>query len=111
MLQRIIGASVSAFARATFIATRSVPLVDLLVRAWLGQVFWMTGLAGLLDWRAALTQTPGLVDALSMHPQQAAVLLTGARLVLPPLLLVGFATRLAALPLLIISLAAYSANP
>ena len=111
MLQRIIGASVSAFARATFIATRSVPLVDLLVRAWLGQVFWMTGLAGLLDWQAALTQTPGLADALSMHPQQAAVLLTGARLVLPPLLLVGFATRLAALPLLAISVAAYSANP
>jgi NADH dehydrogenase/putative oxidoreductase len=45
-----------------------------------------------------------------MHPHQLAVVLTALRLVLPPFLLVGFATRLAALPILVLSVAAYRAG-
>jgi NADH dehydrogenase/putative oxidoreductase len=92
-------------------ANSTAPAVDLLIRVWLAQLFWMTGVAGVLDWRSALDQTPALAAALAMHPQQLAVALTALRLALSPLLLAGLATRLAALPILVLALAVYRANP
>ena len=89
----------------------AAPVVDLAIRIWLAQLFWVSGVAGVLDWRAALTQTPGLAAALSMHPDQLALALTALRLALSPLLLVGLATRLAGTPIFLLSLAAYRANP
>ena len=110
-MQRRSGDRIAAWlAAASNAAGRTAPIIDLLIRAWLAQLFWMAGVTGVLDWHAALSQTPGLADAISMHPHQLAVVLTALRLVLPPFLLVGFATRLAALPILVLSVAAYRAG-
>ena len=95
--------------RAISIANRAAPVVDLLIRLWLAQLT-ITGFAGLVEWPAGLSQTPGLAEAIVMPPHHIAFMLTAARLIIPSLLLIGFATRLAALPLLALSAAAYSAN-
>jgi len=87
------------------------PAVDLLIRAWLAQLFWMSGLAGLMDWHAVLGLTPGLTGTLAMRPAHAAAVVTGLQLAMPVLLLLGLGTRLAALPLLLLALAAWRANP
>jgi NADH dehydrogenase FAD-containing subunit/uncharacterized membrane protein YphA (DoxX/SURF4 family) len=97
--------------RAPFIADLAAPFVDLLIRAWLAQLFWMTGLAALTDWPLAILQVKGFTIAMAMQPGHVAALLTAVRLVMPPLLLIGFGTRLAALPLLMISLTALHATP
>ena len=100
-----LNAPAALLQRAAAVARACAPAIDLLIRLWLAQLFWMRGLAGLLDWRVALSQAPGFAGVLSTHPRQAAVLLVAAHFALPILLLVGLATRLAALPLLALSLA------
>src|ERR1700678_1441078 len=89
--------------RAPLIADLAAPFVDLLIRAWLAQLFWMSGLAALNDWPSALLHVKGFATAMAMQPGHVAALLTAVRLAMPPLLLIGFGTRLAALPLLMIS--------
>jgi NADH dehydrogenase/putative oxidoreductase len=111
MKRSFVTALAAFFARVTRVANFCAPVVDLLVRLWLAQLFWMSGLAALANWRAAFAQFPGLAESLAMQPDLAAALLTAARLALPPLLLIGLGTRLAALPLLALSLAAYYAHP
>ncbi|HEX3350280.1 MAG TPA: NAD(P)/FAD-dependent oxidoreductase [Acetobacteraceae bacterium] len=83
------------------VVDRLAPLVDLLVRVWLAQLFWSGGSAGLED------QSPSL----AMHPVPMVVLLSFVRFVLPLLLVLGLATRVAALPLLVLSLSAWRAHP
>jgi NADH dehydrogenase/putative oxidoreductase len=109
MKQLLSGALLAA--RATGWCNRAAPFIDLAVRAWLAQLFWMQGISGVADWHAALAQTPGLAATLAMHPHSLAVALTCARIALPLLLLAGFATRLAALPLAALSLASAIAHP
>jgi NADH dehydrogenase/putative oxidoreductase len=101
----------SSTLRSGAAADAAFPAVDLLIRFWLAQLFWVDGLAGLTDWRAALEQTPELAAALAMHPHQVALGLTAARILLPIFLLFGLATRLAALPLLALSVATWLAHP
>jgi NADH dehydrogenase/putative oxidoreductase len=109
--RRRLGAGVVWINRTLRIINGTAPVVDLAIRLWLAQLFWVSGVVGVLDWRAALSQTPWLAAALSMHPYQLAIALTALRLALSPLLLVGLATRLAATPIFLLSLAAYRANP
>jgi NADH dehydrogenase/putative oxidoreductase len=108
MLRIYLSTSIAWLMRATYLVRRAAPAVDVIIRLWLAQLFWMIGL---VDWHAGLSQTPSVAEAVAMHPHPAAVLVTGARLALPLLLLIGFATRLAALPLLALSAAAYVADP
>lgn len=110
-MQRALSILITWVRRSSAVASTALPAIDLLTRLWLAQLFAMTGLAGLVDWHAALTETPSLAAAVAMHPQHVALLLTGIRLTLPPLLILGLATRLAALPLLALSVAAYAAHP
>jgi NADH dehydrogenase/putative oxidoreductase len=86
-------------------------VTDLLIRLWLAQLFWMTGLAGLLDWQSALHQAAHLASTLAMHPREVALAQTAARLAIPPLLIAGLGTRLAGLAMLALAFAAWRADP
>ncbi|HQT86730.1 MULTISPECIES: NAD(P)/FAD-dependent oxidoreductase [Acidiphilium] len=80
------------------------PFFDVIVRLWLAQLVWLPGMAGLAMWAHGiamptlglmLTSSPSSMWWIGAHPMVAII---GA--VCPPLLAVGFATRLAALPML-----------
>jgi NADH dehydrogenase/putative oxidoreductase len=91
-------------ARATSPIGACFPIIDLLIRLWLAQLFWMSGLASLADWQATLSHAAALATITGMHPHLLATAGTGLRLLMPPLLLLGLATRLAALPLLALAI-------
>jgi NADH dehydrogenase FAD-containing subunit/uncharacterized membrane protein YphA (DoxX/SURF4 family) len=103
-----LAAAVSLARRTEAVAAA---FADLLIRVWLAQLFWMSGVAGLLDRQAAQLQAAGMARALAFHPPHAAALLTLAQLALPALLVVGLGVRLAALPLLVLSVGTYRADP
>ena len=80
------------------------PIVDLLVRIWIGLVFFRSGLQKLDDWESTLF----LFEYEYMVPilpfTVTAYLATAFELAMPILLIVGLASRLAALPLLAMAL-------
>lgn len=82
---------------------RAQPLAALLARAYVAQVFFLSGLTKLRDWSVtvALFQDEYKVPLLS--PDVAAVLGTAGELVLPVLLLLGLGGRFAALGLLVVN--------
>jgi NADH dehydrogenase/putative oxidoreductase len=84
--------------------------VDVAVRLWLGQAFFMSGAVKAITWRAALAESAhrsphGLGDSAAGAYFGLAVALLS-----PLLLATGLFTRLAAAPLLIMSLAAQSGD-
>ena len=80
------------------------PVTDLLIRVAIFRVFFWSGLVKIHDWTGTvqLFQYEYMVPLLP--PSGAAVLATGIELGASSLILVGFLTRLAALPLLGMSL-------
>jgi NADH dehydrogenase/putative oxidoreductase len=91
-------------ASATSAIGATFPVIDLLIRLWLAQLFWMPGLASFVDWPATLGHATPLATTIGMHPHLLALAATSLRLLMPPLLLIGLATRLAALPLLTLAI-------
>ena len=80
------------------------PVLDLLIRLWLAQTFWVSGIVKLHDWEQALFLARTEYPVSWLDPVTAAVLGAAVELVGPPLLALGLATRAAALPLLALSL-------
>src|SRR5271169_4301885 len=90
---------------ATRIAERTVgPLLDVLIRLWLAGIFWASGMAKLQSWTTALYLSAHEYPVSWLDPVTAAWLGETIEIVCPPLLVVGLATRFAALPMLILSL-------
>ena len=87
------------FAELTF-----YPIVDLIIRLWLAQVFWSSGLLKLLDWEGALYLSANEYPVSWMDSVTAAYIGVSIEVLGPIFLVLGFATRLAALPMLILSL-------
>lgn len=75
------------------------PLAALAARAYLAQVFWLSGLTKLRDWDTTLLLFTEEYRVPLLSPGVAAVMGTAGELVLPVLLLVGLAGRFAALGL------------
>jgi NADH dehydrogenase FAD-containing subunit/uncharacterized membrane protein YphA (DoxX/SURF4 family) len=80
------------------------PLLDLLIRLWLAEIFWTSGLVKLQNWTIALYLSAHEYPVSWLDPVTAAWLGEAIELVCSPLLAFGFATRFAALPMLILSL-------
>ena len=80
--------------------TVAPPVVDLLIRIWIGLVFFRSGLQKLDDWESTLFlfEYEYMVPVLPFTV--TAYLATAFELAMPILLIVGLASRLAALPLL-----------
>lgn len=75
------------------------PLAALAARAYLAQVFFLSGLTKLRDWDTTLLLFTEEYRVPLLSPAVAAVMGTAGELVLPVLLLVGLAGRFAALGL------------
>lgn len=84
---------------------------SLLLRGWLAQVFFMSGLTKIQNWQTTLMlfEYEYAVPVISF--ELAAWLATGAELLIPILLIVGALTRPAALALLILNFVAMTSYP
>ena len=79
--------------------------VDLLVRLWLAKIFFVMGVLHAANWDSTLQLYAGATTVPGFGTKLAAVLGTGVELICPLFLIVGLATRVAAIPLLILAIA------
>ncbi|MGQ0657564.1 MAG: FAD-dependent oxidoreductase [Chromatiales bacterium] len=80
------------------------PLFDLLLRLWLAQKFWVSGLLKVTNWQTALLLSANEYPVSWLDPVTAAYLGAAIEILCPIFLAVGLATRAAAVPLLALSL-------
>ncbi|MFD2261551.1 DoxX family protein [Lacibacterium aquatile] len=80
------------------------PLVDLWIRFAVGLIFWRSGLQKISDWPATLQLFHYEYQVPLLPPGLAAVMAAATELGAPVLLFIGLASRLAALPLLCMTL-------
>ena len=80
------------------------PFLDLAIRLWLAQAFWVSGVLKLANWDTALTLATHEYPVPWLDPFTAAVLGVVIEVLGSMLLAFGLATRLAAIPLLILTL-------
>ncbi|MFO1128113.1 MAG: FAD-dependent oxidoreductase [Rhodospirillales bacterium] len=77
------------------------PLLDLAVRLWLAQIFFVSGVLKTTNWDATVFLYTHEHPVPGLDPAVAAVIGTGIELVCPVLLAFGLASRIAAIPLLL----------
>ncbi len=80
------------------------PFLDLAIRLWLAQLFWVSGVLKLANWDNALLLATYEYPVPWLDPATAAALGIAIEVIGPVLLALGLATRLAAIPLLILTL-------
>lgn len=86
-------------------------LIDLVVRLWVANVFWKSGVASLHDWETTVDLFRYEYQVPLLPPQAAAILGTGVELCFPVLLVVGLATRFSAAALFIFNIVAVISYP
>lgn len=97
--------AVTAVADACRILERSAaPLAELLIRLWLAQIFFVSGVLKVADWDHALLLAATEYPVSWMDPVTAAYVGAAIELLAPLLLASGLATRFAAAAMLILSL-------
>lgn len=87
------------------------PAFDLLMRLYLGQVFIASGLTKIQDWSVTLALFSSEYHVPLLPPAVAAVLGTGAELILPVFVILGLATRFGAAGLFVLNLMAVISYP
>lgn len=90
-MYRIIGWAISPFLRILDWVT---PVADLLARLWVAWIFFKAGLVKIQAWQATLDLFTYQYSVPFLSPQMAAILGTGAELILPILLAIGLGGRL-----------------
>ncbi|MBL8416299.1 MAG: FAD-dependent oxidoreductase [Propionivibrio sp.] len=80
------------------------PFLDLAIRLWLAQAFWVSGVLKLANWDTALTLATHEYPVSWLDPFTVAVLGVSIEVLGSMLLALGLATRLAAIPMLVLSL-------
>ncbi len=80
------------------------PLLDLAIRLWLAQVFWVSGILKLADWQTALYLAANEYPVSWMNPVSAAYLGVSIEIIGALLLAFGLATRVAAVFLLALTI-------
>lgn len=79
------------------------PALLLTIRVWMAKVFWVSGVLKLQDFDTAIVLFTEEHPVPFLPPVVAAFLGTGFEVLCPILLVLGLATRLAALPLLVMT--------
>ncbi|MEO5573617.1 MAG: DoxX family protein [Gammaproteobacteria bacterium] len=79
------------------------PLINLVIRLWMANIFWKSGLAKIDDWNRTLFLFENVFKVPVFPPHVAAVLATGAELICPVLLVIGLATRLSSAVLIFLT--------
>ena len=74
--------------------------LQLLFRLWMAKIFWDSGMLKLANWDLTVSLFTDVHPVPLLPPGIAATMATGVELICPILLLVGLATRLAAIPML-----------
>jgi putative oxidoreductase len=85
---------------------RFQPLAAVLARAYVAQVFFLSGLTKLRDWSITLALFQDEYKVPLLPPELAAVMGTAGELVLPVLLVLGLGGRVAALGLSVVNVVA-----
>src|SRR4029077_19980939 len=80
------------------------PLLDLFIRLWLAQNFFVSGMVKAASWNTALLLATYEYPVSWLDPRTSAVTGLAIELICPPLIALGLFTRLAAIPLFILSL-------
>jgi uncharacterized membrane protein YphA (DoxX/SURF4 family) len=80
------------------------PLIDLGIRIWLAQVFFVSGMLKVTHWPTALDLAATEYPVSWMNPVTAAYTGAAIEVICPVFLVVGLMTRYAAVPMLILSL-------
>ncbi len=87
------------------------PVVDLALRLWVAAVFFRSGLAKIQSWDTTILLFTNEYHVPLLSPELAAVLGTGAELVLPVFLALGLGGRLAAAALFVFNIVAVISYP
>lgn len=80
-----------------------MPLLALLIRFWLARIFWYAGLTKISNWKTTIFLFEYEYKVPFISPIIAAILATATELSCPILLILGFASRFATIPLLIMT--------
>jgi putative oxidoreductase len=80
------------------------PLFFLYVRLWIARIFWDSGLCKIQSWPTTLMLFKNEYKVPAFPPTLAAYFATLIELTCPVLIAIGFASRLAAIPMLIMTL-------
>ena len=80
------------------------PLIDLGIRLWLAQIFFVSGVLKVTNWHTALDLAATEYPVSWMNPVTAAYTGAAIEVICPVLLALGLLTRYAAVPMLILSL-------
>jgi putative oxidoreductase len=100
------------FARQLIAAlTFASPALDLLIRLWVANVFWKSGLTKIMSWDSTLALFAYEFQVPLLPPEVAAALATGIELTFPVLLVLGLGARLSALALFLFNLMAVISYP
>jgi putative oxidoreductase len=86
-----------------FLEQYLAPLILLAQRLWMASIFWHSGLTKINDWKSTVALFENVYSVPILSPQIAASLATMTELTCPILLLLGLATRLATIPMLIMT--------
>jgi putative oxidoreductase len=100
-IARLVNTHVGLFRLARIAAW---PLVDLGIRIWLAQIFFVSGVLKVTNWHTALDLAATEYPVSWMDPVTAAYTGAAIEVICPVFLAVGLMTRYAALPMLILSL-------
>lgn len=107
MLNKLLAAYAAFVKGLNFLA----PVVDLLVRLYVANVFWKSGLTKIASWPTTLALFENEYAVPWLPPEVAAVLATGIELGMPVLLVLGLAGRFAALVLFLFNIMAVVSYP
>ena len=87
------------------------PLLDLGMRLWVARVFWNSGLTKIQSWETTLMLFEYEYAVPVLPFNVAAILATGAELIIPVMLVLGIGTRGGALALFVLNYVAAIAYP
>lgn len=91
--------------------TFASPALDLLIRLWVANVFWKSGLTKIMSWDSTLALFTYEFQVPLLPPEVAAPLAAGIELTFPVLLALGLGARLSALALFLFNLMAVISYP
>ncbi len=108
----VLPARPAAFAASTVaIVDRVQPVFALAVRLYVAKVFFFSGLTKIADWNITVALFENEYQVPFLSPAVAALLGTGAELLLPALLALGLGSRAAALALFAFNIVAVVSYP
>lgn len=90
---------------------RFSPVIDLIIRLWVANVFWKSGLTKIATWESTLYLFEYEYAVPLLSTETAAILGTGIELAMPILLFVGLGTRLSAAVLFVFNIIAVLSYP